>query len=92
LACRINREQALHFCPLYPKAESMTPAMAKSRSASSSTKMAFLPPVSKISRLGNGASAAAVRIRRAVSSDPVKAMKRVRGSFARAAPTVSPGP
>ena len=45
------REQAEHFCPWYPNADHSTPLTALSRSASRSTTMASLPPISAITRL-----------------------------------------
>lgn len=46
----IRREQALHFCPWYPKAELTTPRSASSGSASLSRMIAFLPPISAVIR------------------------------------------
>ncbi len=45
------REQAEHFWPWYPVKEATTPVTASSRSAVSSTMMAFFPPISAITRL-----------------------------------------
>ena len=45
------REQAEHFCPWNPKADTATPSTAASTSASSSTMMASLPPISATTRL-----------------------------------------
>ena len=47
----IAREQAEHFCPWNPNAACATPSTAASRSASASTMMASLPPISRIVRL-----------------------------------------
>jgi len=47
-----TREQAEHFCPLYPKAERMTPSVALSRSAFLVTIAGFLPPISQMAGFG----------------------------------------
>ena len=49
-AVTITLEQALHFWPAKPKALETTPSTASSRSASLSTTMAFLPPISQTTR------------------------------------------
>ena len=51
LASTMAREHAEHFCPWYPKADCTTPVTACSRSASRSTMMASLPPISATTRL-----------------------------------------
>src|ERR1039458_6823238 len=90
------REQAEHFCPEYPNAETATPSTALSRSQSASTTMASLPPISAITRLiqiwPGCALAASSLMRRPTSREPVKATKRVLGCSTIASPTAAPLP
>src|SRR5438477_652694 len=57
-SCTIRRLQAVQRCPVVPNALQRIPSTARSRSASSITRMAFFPPISSATRL----------YRRAVSS------------------------
>ena len=66
------------------------PSTARSRSASASTMMAFLPPSSSETRLRR--PAAAVAMRRPVSPLPVKLMTGTSGLSTSAMPACSPGP
>ena len=72
------REQAEHFCPWNPNAETATPSTAESISASASTMIASLPPISRIVRLiqscPSGFSAARLLMSSPTSREPVKAM------------------
>ena len=45
------REQAEHFCPWNPNAPMATPSTASATSASESTTMQSLPPISATTRL-----------------------------------------
>ena len=51
LSSTITREQALHFCPLYPNAACTMPVAAASRSPSAHTTVGSLPPISAMTRL-----------------------------------------
>src|SRR5665213_2522169 len=74
----------------------ITGPTAASRSASSATTIASLPPISAITRLiqrwPGGVLAASSLIRSPTPLEPVNAMKRVRGSVTSASPTVGPSP
>jgi hypothetical protein len=86
------RDPAIHVWPAFPvnTAIAVTPYAAASRSASSNTMLADLPPNSKC----NGFSVGAARseMMRAVSAEPVKLMRPTRGSRTSASPASSPSP
>ena len=77
-------------CPVVPNAPQSTPSSASSRSASSSTICAFLPPISSDSRLCIRPHVSPTT--RPVSVDPVNEITGTSGCSTIAAPTVSPLP
>ena len=90
------REQAEHFWPWKPKAEATTCDAAKSKSASSSTTMKSLPPISRTARLTQSwpgrLRGAFWLIRRPTSFEPVKAMNRICGCSTMKSPISAPEP
>ena len=82
--CRISREVEVHRWPEVPKAPNRAPSSTRSRSASSSTTMAFLPPSSRLTSFGPTSMAAAATLR-PVGTDPVKDTAPTPGWVARAA-------
>ncbi len=90
------REQAEHFWPWKPNAAWATPSTAESTSASASTMMASLPPISRMVRLIQiwpGACVAALLLMSSPTSrEPVKAMYRVLGCATTALPKLAPAP
>ena len=94
----ITREQAEHFCPWKPNPLCTTATTASSRSASSSTMIAFLPPISAITRFTSrlpGDAVAAVAcalIASPTAREPVKATSAVSGCETSVGPTSSPRP
>ena len=80
----MTREAAEHFWPAKPNALATSAGTASSRSASESTIIAFLPPISATTRLRwrwpSGTSAAARTISSPTAFEPVKAIVWTRGS------------
>jgi len=80
-------------CPALWNADTTTSSTTCSGSAEASTSIALTPPVSAISvAIGPGRAASAALMRRAVSSEPVKATPAMRASATSGAPTLSPSP
>ena len=79
--------------PALWNAEITTSSTTCSGSAEASASIALTPPVSAMSgTIGPARAASAALMRRAVSTEPVKAIPAMRGSATSGAPTVSPSP
>ena len=76
--------------PVVPKAPQTAPSTARSTSASSMTRIAFLPPISRCSRLNVGAQAC--EIRRPTSVEPVYETTFTSGCWTSGSPTSPPEP
>jgi hypothetical protein len=89
-------EQAEHFWPEKPKADTTMPSAAASRSASAATMMASLPPISAVMRFSQrwpGCTLAPrSKMRMPTSFEPVNATKRVWGWSTRRSPISPPLP
>ena len=90
------REHAEHFWPWNPKAACATPSTAESISASASTTIPSLPPISRMVRLIHtwpGAWVAALLLMSSPTSrEPVNAMKRVLACATTTLPKLAPAP
>ena len=73
----MTRLAAVHRCPVVPKPPHRQPSTASSRSASSRTMIAFLPPISRWTFLNDGAAASFTS--RPVAVDPVNETTRMAG-------------
>ena len=71
-ASTITRLQAVQRWPVVPKADQTIPSTARSRSASASTTIAFLPPSSRATRLSRRPARSAIRF--PVAVEPVNEM------------------
>ena len=87
--CTYTRSVHRQTCPVFRKLERATPSTALSKSQSSNTSAAFLPPSSKDT--GRTPSAAWRMIVAPVRDSPVKVMPLTRGWVTIASP-VEPGP
>src|SRR6266496_286673 len=81
---------AVQRCPVVPNAPHNAPSMARSRLASSSTIMGFLPPSSSEQCLK--LLAAVVPIIRPTADEPVNEIARTSGCYSRGAPVSGPKP
>ena len=92
----ITRDAAEHFWPAYPNALFMIAGTATSRSASLSTTIGFLPPISAITRFTwrwpGRTIAARSMMCRPTAFDPVNTTNATVGCSTRYAPTSSPMP
>ena len=86
----MTRLAAVQRCPDVPNADQMIPSTARSRSASSMTMMAFLPPSSRWMCFRYAAPFSAVLI--PTSREPVSEMSGTSGCLTRRSPTDSPPP
>ena len=92
----MTRDAAEHFWPANPNADVITAGTAWSGSASASTMIAFLPPISATTRLTwrwPGRCTAAVSLMcRPTAFEPVNTMIATSGCSTSRAPTSSPSP
>ena len=89
-SCTTSRLVAVHRWPVVPKAPHSTPSSARSKSASSITSIAFLPPISSDSRLCIRPQVAPMIA--PVSVEPVKEITVIAGCSTIALPTTEPSP
>ena len=80
----------MHRCPVVPNAPQTAPSTARSTSASSMTRIAFLPPISRCRRLNVGAQA--FEMLRPTSVEPVYETTLTSGCWTSGSPTSPPEP
>ena len=80
--------QAVHLCPVVPKAPNITPSMARSRSAFSVTVIEFFPPSSN--EYFFPSCEHSLEIKLPVADEPVNEITFTSGCFTRGIPALGP--